>query len=273
MEQNLVLDLGMNNGDDTAYYLRSGYKVVAVEANKTLAEQGKRRFRREISKSQLTILNIGIGACEGELDFWICDDNPFWSSFDRNLATTQGCSAHAEKVEVKPFSYLLERYGVPFFLKIDIEGQEHACLQSLGPELPAYLAMEAYSEDDLFKLGKAGYKRFQCISQYYFLPVQAEPCQEAVDLASALRPKNLFATRILSLLRLKYLRYRLRRRNGWWFRLGSSGRMPHESQSHWMNFEEMMHAYLIVKAEAEQGLHRGIHQQGNRLWINFYASL
>jgi FkbM family methyltransferase len=273
MHKDLVFDLGMNNGDDTAYYLRSGYKVVAVEANKALAEQCKKRFAREISKSQLTILNIGIGAREGTLDFWICDDNPFWSSFDKNLATSKGCHAHAEKVEVKPFSYLLEKYGVPYFLKIDIEGQEHACLKSLGSELPEYLAMEACSEDDLALLAKVGYKRFKCISQHYFLPIQVEPCVESEKLASALDPKCSRVSRMVNRLRLRFLRSRLRGKNGWSFRLGSSGPMPQESRGRWMNYDEMMRAFRKVKAEADQGLHRGIHQNGNVLWINFYGSL
>lgn len=273
MHKDLIFDLGMNNGDDTAYYLRSGYKVVAVEANKALAEQCEKRFAREISKSQLTILNIGIGGLEGTLDFWICDDNSVWSSFDKNLATSKGCHAHAEKVEVKPFSYLLEKYGVPYFLKVDIEGQEHACLKSLGPELPKYLAMEACSEDDLALLAKVGYKRFKGISQYYFLPIQVEPCGEAMKLASALDPKCSGVSRLVNRLRLRFLRSRLRKRNGWSFRLGSSGPMPHETQSRWMDYDEMVRAFRMVNAEVEQGLHLGVHQQGNVLWIDFHATL
>jgi hypothetical protein len=41
---NLVLDVGMHNGDDTAYYLASGYDVVAVEANPTLCASARDRF-------------------------------------------------------------------------------------------------------------------------------------------------------------------------------------------------------------------------------------
>jgi hypothetical protein len=29
----LIYDVGMNNGDDTAYYLRRGFRVLAIEAN------------------------------------------------------------------------------------------------------------------------------------------------------------------------------------------------------------------------------------------------
>ena len=39
MNSKLVYDIGMNDGTDSAYYLRRGYSVVAVEANPILAEE------------------------------------------------------------------------------------------------------------------------------------------------------------------------------------------------------------------------------------------
>ncbi len=35
----LVYDIGMNNGDDTAYYLSLGFRTVAIEANPELVDQ------------------------------------------------------------------------------------------------------------------------------------------------------------------------------------------------------------------------------------------
>ena len=34
----LIIDVGMHNGDDTAFYLAKGFEVVAVEANAALVE-------------------------------------------------------------------------------------------------------------------------------------------------------------------------------------------------------------------------------------------
>src|SRR5262249_5480686 len=44
----LIYDVGMNNGDDTAYYLRRGFRVVAIEPNPALVATACERFRREI---------------------------------------------------------------------------------------------------------------------------------------------------------------------------------------------------------------------------------
>jgi hypothetical protein len=37
--KNLIYDVGMNDGNDTAYYLSRGFRVVAIEANPVLVEQ------------------------------------------------------------------------------------------------------------------------------------------------------------------------------------------------------------------------------------------
>jgi FkbM family methyltransferase len=63
--RDLIYDVGMNNGDDTAYYLSLGFRTVAIEANPELVEQAKSRFAREISAGRLFILNIGIADREG----------------------------------------------------------------------------------------------------------------------------------------------------------------------------------------------------------------
>jgi hypothetical protein len=60
VHQDLIYDVGMNNGDDTAYYLRRGFRVVAIEADPRLAKSAAERFGTQISSGQLRILNIGI---------------------------------------------------------------------------------------------------------------------------------------------------------------------------------------------------------------------
>jgi len=50
VHQDLIYDVGMNNGDDTAYYLRRGFRVVAIEANTCLAKCAAERFRTQIAQ-------------------------------------------------------------------------------------------------------------------------------------------------------------------------------------------------------------------------------
>jgi len=87
MNPNLIFDVGMHNGDDTAYYLHRGYRVVSVEADPTLAAAAEIRFSSAIADGHLKIVNKAITASRGEVDFWICDALTVWNSFDRTMAT------------------------------------------------------------------------------------------------------------------------------------------------------------------------------------------
>ena len=49
----LIIDIGTNNGDDTAYYLEKGFNVVAVEANPSLCATLASRFAAEIRDGRL----------------------------------------------------------------------------------------------------------------------------------------------------------------------------------------------------------------------------
>ena len=56
----LVFDLGMNNGDDTSYYLKKRLRVVAVDANPGATKEAETRFADEIQAGRLTIHSIAI---------------------------------------------------------------------------------------------------------------------------------------------------------------------------------------------------------------------
>lgn len=50
MNPKLIYDVGMNNGDDTAYYLWRGFRVVAIEATPELVATAANRFRCEMKQ-------------------------------------------------------------------------------------------------------------------------------------------------------------------------------------------------------------------------------
>lgn len=137
----LVFDIGMHNGDDTAYYLARGYRVVAVEANPQWCTAARERFAREISTGQLSVRNIGIAETQGKADFWVSTEASL-SSFHAEHAAKHGAQVASVKVETMPFRQLIEEEGTPFFVKIDIEGSDSLCLTDLAATAsrPAYLS-------------------------------------------------------------------------------------------------------------------------------------
>lgn len=232
----LVFDIGMHNGDDTAYYLARGYRVVAVEANPVLW--------REISAGRLTVRNIGIAEVQGEMDFWISSRTE-WSSFHAENATQDGARATCISVEAMPFRQLIEEEGTPFFAKIDIERNDSLCLRDLAAtdSRPAYLSIESnvHADADIKLLDASGYRSFKCVRQNDMREITPrnvvfqEECRRALKgLESLPWP----ARRVRQV--LQRLHYRRRPVSGWSFNPGSSGPLPLELPGRWMTVEEML---------------------------------
>jgi len=162
----LIYDVGMNNGDDTAYYLHRGYRVVAVEADPHLVEQCRRRFVAALEQRRLTIVHCAVGPTPGRAQFWRCVEKPEWNSFHRECATRNGYRAEPIEVEVRDFRDILREHGTPHYLKIDIEGHDIYCLRSLGAaDLPAYVSCELTNTDELDALQSLGFDRFKIVLQ------------------------------------------------------------------------------------------------------------
>ncbi|HEY2153260.1 MAG TPA: FkbM family methyltransferase [Vicinamibacterales bacterium] len=169
-QDDLIFDIGANNGDDTAYYLREGFRVVAVEANPVLAADIERRFSADTSSGRLTVLNVGIAGRAETVPFWVNDEQSVWSSFDRELSGREGSRCHSVAVRCLPLGTLLEEHGIPHYVKIDIEGYDSVCLGSLTFQTrPPYISCEVTHGDGLIdRLHALGYRRFKLVNQGTF---------------------------------------------------------------------------------------------------------
>src|SRR5215204_2189051 len=124
MVNNLVYDVGMNDGTDSLHYLQKGYKVVAIEADPTLVEKVKTDLRKYVDDKQLVLVNCGVAGENGTADFYINTDNNLWNSFDAEKASRGGTNYYPIKIQCRNFSDILKEHDVPFYLKIDIEGYD-----------------------------------------------------------------------------------------------------------------------------------------------------
>lgn len=175
LSPDLIYDVGAHKGEDTAFYLKKGFRVVAIEANPMLAEQCVKRFRRHIGKGRLHVLNLAVTADAGQLPFYVNNENTAWSSLDRDLGERDGGAAVA-MVRAAPLSAALAIFGVPHYLKIDIEGADYDALTSLDTvsELPRYVSVENGNGGLLDYLVDRGYSSFKFINQQ-LVPRQTPP--------------------------------------------------------------------------------------------------
>ncbi len=167
----LIVDVGMHRGNDTDFYLKKGFRVAAIEANPSHVEKAKERFSAEIGKGLLTIYNIGIAKEEGVFDFYINEDKDDWCSFDRIWGTKQNEGVdtkwRTEKIKCTQLNKILEETGVPYYLKVDIEGYDIYCIEALHKldKLPRFVSTEAIHIDILCHLRALGYNEFQFVNQ------------------------------------------------------------------------------------------------------------
>ena len=166
-QQDLIFDIGMHNGLDTEWYLAKGFRVVAVEANPTLAKQGAEKFAAELATGRLIIDNVGLAGTDGELPFYVNLDNDEWSSFNRALGTRQGTRYEVVTVPTITPARLFEKFGLPYFVKIDIEGFDHLVVRALGhlAKKPRLVSVEDNGFVSLVELFNAGCRGFKFMDQ------------------------------------------------------------------------------------------------------------
>jgi len=181
----LIFDLGFHNGDDTDFYLKKGFKVIAVEADPALVKAGNKRFRDAIDTGDLIILNKAVSATEGTVSFYVNPHKSDWSSCDKRLAEIDGSKAKEVKVKSVSFSDLVREFGVPRYAKVDIEGQDTGVASELHllKKKPEFISFETSKQTymGLFSaLYMAGYQRFQLVNQLKN-PERARPEQKKTE--------------------------------------------------------------------------------------------
>jgi FkbM family methyltransferase len=264
----LVIDVGMHNGSDTAYYLARGYDVVAVEANPELCQAARTRFAAEIEAGRLEIRNVGVADEFGELEFWISDHSE-WSSFHEEHATMNGVSAHKIPIQTMPFAKILDSYRTPLFVKIDIELNDTLCLRALDGRsaLPEFVSFEGHlaAAEDIDFLAGLGYRSFKCIRQIDWREITPGNVRRQGQIRKIIARTSGF--KFLNKV-LRRLHYRKSPVNGYQFATGSSGPLGRELSGSWMTTDQMLALWnelLIIDQD--------LNAQGLGEWFDIHATI
>nr|CRH06522.1 putative Methyltransferase [Candidatus Magnetococcus massalia] len=179
----LVFDVGANNGFKANLFRRLVSKVVCLEPDEVCFDILERRFA---AYPQVQRVQIAVGAKAGEEKLFVHDKgsalntlNHKWKEvlesealcrFDKTITFKGSCY-----VRVTTLDLLIEKFGRPDYIKIDVEGYEFEVLRGLSQpvplisfeaNLPEFLGETLTSIDHLYQLSpKTTFRFFESLDE------------------------------------------------------------------------------------------------------------
>lgn len=144
----LVFDVGAFIGSKTELYLVQKAKVICIEPQPYCCEILQKKFS---DNPQVIIEQVGLAQAPGTLTFFISSNSPSVSTFSPEWREK---SRHAKDgirwdkavtIKVDTLDHLIEKYGKPYFCKIDVENFEYEVLKGLSQPI-TYLSFEFHIE-------------------------------------------------------------------------------------------------------------------------------
>ena len=228
-QKDLIYDVGLHRGQDTDYYLKKGFRVIAFEANPENADFCRNKFTEAIAEGRLTIVEGAITDKvlnpneNNKVQFYRNMDSSLWGSTCDEWAyrnEVMGTSNEIIEVEATNFAECLEKYGIPFYLKADIVGSETICLRALleFENKPDYLSIR--SEKVIFSKLLEAFSLLQQLGYDKFKAIQ----QDVTDWQVALDSSNSLYT----------------------FQEGASGPFGEETEGKWKDYEQVLTEYRRI---------------------------
>jgi FkbM family methyltransferase len=186
VEKDLIYDVGVHQGEDTDFYLKKGFRVIGVEANAALCRAIGEKFTASMDSGRLKMENIAIAAEDGPITFYENESVSVWGTTSPDLVERnerwRGTKSVATVVQGRKFDSLLREHGVPYYMKVDIEGADLLCIEALRhvDERPKYVSIESDMASwscivNEFKLlREVGYRWFKVVDQLR-VPQQTPP--------------------------------------------------------------------------------------------------
>lgn len=143
---NFIFDVGANIGIKTEMYLKYGCKVVAIEPQGSCIRILEKKFR---NNENVIIIQNALGEQEGESKLFVCNEAPTLSTMTNKWRNGRFSNYKFKEdiiVNVITIDKLIERFGTPDFIKIDVEGFEESVIKGLTNKNVNFISYEFTAE-------------------------------------------------------------------------------------------------------------------------------
>jgi FkbM family methyltransferase len=151
----LIFDIGANRGDKTEVFLKLGVRVVSVEPDDACRVILRDRFLQyRLRPCPVTLVGEAVSDKIGTEQMWIDGPGSAVNTISRKWADQLKenkqsfkyghCGlefSRSEQVKTTTVEDLIKLHGIPFFIKIDVEGHELSVLSGMQRPVP-YLSFE-----------------------------------------------------------------------------------------------------------------------------------
>lgn len=137
----LVFDVGANLGNYSQLFLDKKTKVIAIEPQAYCNDFLRLRFK---GNADIKIVKCGLGANEEEKDLMVSSAHTL-SSFNsewvkgvnetERFKPSNAVWEKKETIQMRTLDSLIKEYGIPDYLKIDVEGYEKEVLTGLSTKI------------------------------------------------------------------------------------------------------------------------------------------
>jgi FkbM family methyltransferase len=194
--KSLIFDVGANHGEFTAAFLACGAgRVVAIEPQPDVASVITEAFPLEIKSGRVVVRTNAIGPNQGVAKMYPAKDAgksmSTLSTLFRDISRANGAKwddGDAFDVEIVTLDSLIDEFGDPDYIKIDVEGFDLDVLRGLSRPV-SLLSFEYNTQDGLIDIAEQCIVHLSTLAQYEFNYQAEAPGQSSLQFQPWVSPE------------------------------------------------------------------------------------